>query len=123
FKAARNLSEPIIINKVERAQFSKNKHEYIQLAVRYCEGDDQVYSIKENYNGTEEGAVIIKYTRFSHIYLLVENENLKRSAHLYTFDKSAKDTVDKIYGFYSSNKENKRGLIKERRIDFKKEFN
>jgi len=106
----------------DKSEFAKGKHEYIKLAVGYCCGDDKVYSIKENYNGREEGAIIIEYKRSNHIYILVENENLNRSAHLFSFDKNSTGNVEKVCGFYLSDKENKRGIIKERGIDFKKEL-
>ena len=117
-------SSPTIIERSkDKTEFVRDKHEYIKLAVQYCGELDKVYSIRENYNGRNEGAVIIKYQRFNHVYLLVENENLNRSAHLYAFERDSTDDVEKIYGFYLSDRENKRGLIKGRKIDFKKELN
>ncbi|MFB5946721.1 hypothetical protein [Albibacterium profundi] len=114
--------KPTVVDRGD-SRFIKNKHEYIQLAVSYCRGNDKVYSIKEHYNGREEGAIIIEYKRSNHTYLLVENENKDRSAHLFAFDKKSMNNVEQVCAYYTSDKENKRGLIKGRLIDFKKDFN
>ncbi|MEN5231881.1 hypothetical protein [Sphingobacterium faecium] len=80
---------------------------------------DNVYSIKENNNGKEESVVLFEFQRKNHNYVLIENENINRSAHLFRFEKHVSNYVAKLVGFYFSETANKRLLIKDKQIDFK----
>ena len=103
--------------------FKKEKNIYIKLAVNSCLSNDNIYSIKENNNGKTEHSLVFEFIRRNYIYVLVENENMNRSAHLFAFNKISKDHIEKIYGFFFSEKENKRLLMRQEKLVLKKELN
>lgn len=102
--------------------FKKEKNIYIKLAVDSCSTSDNIYSIKENNNGKTEHSLVFEFNRKNHTYVLVENENINRSALLFTFNKKSKDHIEKIYGFFFSEKENKRLLMRKEKDVLKNEF-
>jgi len=109
--------------KLEASDFKNEKNKFIKLAVKSCLTQDNIYSIKENNNGKEEHSLVIEFVRNNYTYVLVENENLNRSAHLFTFHKDSEDHIEKIYGFFFSDKENKRLLMRQAKEELKRELN
>jgi hypothetical protein len=112
-------------NKVQLkpSDFKYEKNKFIKLAVQYCLPQDNIYSIKENNNGKEEHSLVIEFIRRNYVYVLVENENINRSAHLFTFKTNSENHIEKIYGFFFSNKENKRLLMRQAKEELKHELN
>lgn len=115
------LSSDKVLLKPSDFKYEKNK--FIKLAVQYCLPQDHIYSIKENNNGKEEHSLVIEYVRKNYTHVLVENENINRSAHLFTFNNDSQDHIEKIYGFFFSDKENKRLLMRQAKVELKQELN
>ena len=115
---------PLNKYKIKKSEYKKfDKNEFIKAAISYCSENDNVFVIQENNNGKLEQNVMIEYIRRNYIHVLVENEELNRSAHLYIFEKNSIDHLQKLYGFYFSDKENKRMHILTNRDVLKEELN
>ncbi len=124
-KERAKLDKALSIVKVQLkpSDFTNEKNKFIRLAVKYCLPQDNIYSIRENNNGREEHSLVIEFVRKNYTHVLVENENLNRSAHLFTFNNDSEDHIEKIYGFFYSDKENKRLLMRQAKEEIKHELN
>lgn len=109
------------IKKDDYPRYAKN--DFIKAAISYCSAEDNVFVIQENNNGKTEQNVMIEFVRKKYIHVLVENENTNRSAHLYIFDKTSTDHLERIYGYYFSDKENKRLHIRQNGDILKNQLN
>lgn len=118
-KKSERISEILVTNKINKKELNNGKHKYITAAGTFLNEGDNVYSIKENNNGKEESVILFEFSRKNHNYVLIENENINRSAHLFRFEKHVSNYVAKLVGFYFSETANKRLLIKDKQVDFK----
>lgn len=118
-KKSERINEILVNNKINKQELNNGKHKYIIVAGNFLSEGDNVYSIKENNNGKEESVILFEFPRINHNYVLIENENINRSAHLFRFEKHVSNYVAKLAGFYFSETANKRLLIKDKQVDLK----
>lgn len=108
--------------KISKELISKNK--YIEIAASLLTLSDNIYPIKENNNGKIEESIFFVYYRKVGVYVLIENENEKRSAYLLFFYNFKDEYLELLKGYFeSSNIKNKRDKIHKKIVDFSKTLN